>query len=106
MHFTGVVRYLYGEFRKRALAEDRDLAEDFVNAIYGGKVVVLDDAFSRDEVIEIKDICYGFSQHVPDSPSQRITQDCPDNHQIFDSTMRPMNGYEGLFRASFCATSL
>jgi hypothetical protein len=83
------------------LAEDRDLADDFVNAIYGGKVVVLDDAFSRDEVMEIKDICYGFSQDVPDSPSQRITQDCPDYHQIFDGTMQPMDGYEAVDRSYY-----
>lgn len=101
MLFTGVKRYPYAGFRKSALAGDPSLAKEFVTAISGGKIVVLDDAFSRDEVMEIKDLCLRFKESTPDSPGQRITSNCPDYHQIFDSSMSPTNGYEAIDRSYY-----
>lgn len=101
MIFTGVKRYPYADFRAAALAGDTALAEEFVQAVSSGKVVVLDDAFSREKVMELKNLCLNFKDTVPDSPSQRITAGCPDYHQIFDSTMSPTNGYEATDRSYY-----
>ena len=46
-HFIGITRFSYADFRARALGDNLDLARDFVDPIYGGQVVVLDDAFTR-----------------------------------------------------------
>ncbi len=100
-HFTGALRYPFKDFREKALAENPELVEEFVDAIYGGKVVVLDNAFTREQVMEIKDICYNFSKSVPDSPTQRMVEDCPDYHQIFNGTMKPVDGYQAVDRSYY-----
>lgn len=100
-YFTGVLRYPYAEFREKALTENSALVDEFVEAIYGGKVVVLDDAFTREEVMKFKQACVQFSRDNSDSPTQRIIQNCPDYHQIFDTTMKPIDGYEAVDRSYY-----
>ena len=49
----------------------------------------------------IKDTCVKFSENHPERGTQRITADCPDYQQIFDSSMKPQSGYEAVDRSYY-----